>query len=178
MKKKDRGLVSLALALLLLYRYFNPSTKSENAAYVLALVLPCRWWSLRTARCLSIPPLERKKPSWSTATPISYRYCAPVLHHQQAASADGPCLPRSTKTHHCRHAFANSVHPSPLLHDVVSHTLRGRRRSFGCCGSVLSTAQGSCTRDLCRDIEGKQPLLTTSSCRGGASYKQGQGAAP
>ena len=75
-------------------------------------------------------------------------------------------------------AFANSLHPSPLLHDVVSHTLRGRRRSFGCCGSVLSTAQGSCTRDLCRDIEGKQPLLTTSSCRGGASYKQGQGAAP
>mgnify|MGYP002809694315 CR=1 FL=1 len=59
----------------------------------------------------------------------------------------------------------------------VSH-IAGRRRSFGCCGSVLSTAQGSCTRDLCRDIEGKQPLLTTSSCRGGASYKQAQGAAP
>ena len=45
---------------------------------------------------------------------------------------------------------------------------------------AVSTAQGSCARDLCRDIEGKQlqPLLTTSSCRGGASYKQGQGAAP
>ncbi len=62
MKKKDRGLVSLALALASwLYRYFNPSTKSENAAYVLALVLPCRWWSLRTARCLSIPPLGAKQ---------------------------------------------------------------------------------------------------------------------
>ena len=75
-------------------------------------------------------------------------------------------------------AVANSVHPSAFLHDVVSHTLRGRRRSFGCCGSVLSTAQGSCTRDLCRDIEGKQPILTTTSCREGAAYKQGQGAAP
>ena len=57
------------LAIGSLYRYFNPSTKSENAAYVLALVLPCRWWSLRTARCLSIPPLGQEALPRSTARP-------------------------------------------------------------------------------------------------------------
>ena len=57
------------LALALAYRYFNPSTKSENAAYVLALVLPCRRWSLRTARCLSIPPLGQEALPRSTARP-------------------------------------------------------------------------------------------------------------
>jgi hypothetical protein len=76
------------------------------------------------------------------------------------------------------HAFANSVHPSPLLLDVVSHTLRGRRRSFGCYGSVT----------LCpRRVWEALPAVTTSdatwqttpsSCREGAAYKQGQGAAP
>ena len=165
--------------MLWLYRYFNPSTKSENAAsYVLALVLPCRWWSLRTARCLSIPPLGAKQSLLEhrqTEILSILRTCASSstrsIHRWPLAFAQyqNPPLPP---------AVANSVHPSAFLHDVVSHTLRGRRRSFGCCGSVLSTAQGSCTRDLCRDIEGKQPILTTSSCREGAAYKQGQGAAP
>ena len=57
------------MLLLLLNRYFNLSTKSENAAYVLALVLPCRWWSLRTARCLSTPPLGQEALPRSTARP-------------------------------------------------------------------------------------------------------------
>ncbi len=36
---------------------------------MLALVLPCRWWSLRTARCLSIPPLGQEALPRSTARP-------------------------------------------------------------------------------------------------------------
>ena len=149
---------------------------------MLALVLPCRWWStsLRTARCLSIPPLGAKQSL------LEHRQTEILSILRTCASSSTSSIRRSCLTSAqyqnppLRHAsaFTNSVHPSAFLHDVVSHTLRGRRRSFGCCGSVLSTAQGSCTRDLCRDIEGKQPLLTTSSCRGGASYKQGQGAAP
>ena len=82
---------------------------------------------------------EQNNPSWSTATPRSYRYCAPVLHHQHAAYTDGRCLPRSTKTHHGRLLLPTpSTHPLSCTTSCLTHC--------GVAGGVSDAAGVCCPR--------------------------------
>ena len=154
---------------------------------MLALVLPCRWWSLRTARCLSTPPLGREALPRSTARPRRHPsfHAGPTTtqkYHEPRAGSPAASTRASRPLTRKRRRRISFVRCRPLCctTSCLTHceVAGGVSDAAGVCAVSTSTAQGSCTRDLCRDIEGKQPLLTTSSCRGGASYKQGQGAAP